>query len=293
MEDQTLTARIMVASAMSFDDPAEPVKTKIVRHFLDLTDTVHGLTDEIVGEVLRRLRHDLEESPIGSPRFLLGVELVSILLPGEGEKGKPVSTGVEQVLKQYAKVLKETLSDNDHISVGNYSRFSSLSTEDYKLALDITQVIAVSTSLDSTGTINTLIRAIVEKAPEDAIKAKMEQLESLDFYEQRSAYRKSFYDVFVMEYLKRFYGMQEVMKQLRYSRLSTVTMTWLNHHKLSELPEERIWEMLKRNCEITNPNPDKVDQRILLTNELINLHSGDGTVKDWYEENFPHLIVTE
>lgn len=291
MENQDRTARTLVASALSFNDPAVPVKTEVIRHFLALIDTVKDYSDEIIGEALGQLQHHLEVSPADTPRFLLGVELVTTLLYCEGEKGQPVSIWVEPVLKQYVKILNGILSGNAHFSVGSFCGLGPLSKDDYELALDITHVLAVTTSKDSTGTINTLIRTIMAYAPEEVLKAKLEQLESPDFHEDRKEDRGKFYDIFVIAYLKRVYGMQEVMRKLRDSESQyAIPVASINWQNITEFSEEDLWVMLKRNCEITDPSYNQTQKRRLLTGELENRHPDDDTVKNWYLENFPRLV---
>lgn len=275
----------IVVGAMRFKEPNE-----ILGHFLYLADTARGHTDGIIYNAIEELQGKLGQNSLGfTPRLLFGVELVSALCR-DGEKRIVVTSKIERVLKQYIKVLAWMIS-------GSLRPFSyhapPFSDDEYELALDIVQVIAVSISQDSTGTINTLIRAIVDKAPEDAIKAKMEQLESPDFHEDRKEDRGKFYDIFVIAYLKRFYGMNKVMKQLRERKglVNTVRID-TSGRRFCEMDESELWKRLQNNCEITDPTQDQHLQRQLMTAELVRHHPEDSVVKDWYEENFPELVRT-
>lgn len=284
MDDQRVV-EVMVASALVFKD-----LTGAVRHFLVLVDTVSGITDEIAYSAVRRLQHELGKSPTDAPRLLFGVELASILCD-QNEKQVKVTSRVEKVLKQYAKVLTEIIIDNDGIRVGNYKTFSPFFKEEHELLLDIAQFIAASTCQDSVGTVNTLIRTIVARAPEEVLEMKIRQLELPDFCGDRRENRERFHEVFTAEYIKRLYGMWQVLMQLRHSQQVEMAARDDWEYCSSRL-EEELWEMLRHNCEMTEPTSDQVLKRQLITSELMRRHHDDDTVKKWYKDNFPCLDTT-
>lgn len=287
MEEREKTVKMMVAGSMSFDDPKEPVKAKVLEHFLYLVGTDSDLSDVQIYIAIDRLRQMLEESPSDTPRLLFGVELVSLLCD---KRRLTVTIGVGRVLEQYAKVLTRMIRDRRLHFINCAEEDSKLA---YELALDIAHVIALNASSNFTGTTNTLIREIVRRAPEEGLKAKLEQLESPDFREDDPENRAKFYDIFVIEYLKRFYGMNKVMKQLRYyDGVDRTVRIDVSGKRFCAEEVSDLWETLKKNCEITNPTQDQHLQRQLLTSELLRRHPKDGVVEKWYKDNFPELVRT-
>lgn len=288
MNDQQVAARVMVVSAMKFGEPAQ-----ILRHFLYLADNVQGLTDETICEATKMLQHALGESPSGTPRLLLGVEIASILCE-QGEDRVWVTSRLERVFKQYAKILTEMVLGNDHISVGDFPRFNPFLSDEFELMLDIAQIIAISTSLDSIGTVNTLIRTIVATAPQEVLEAKICQLESPDFRVDKPRNHERFRNVLAIKYLERFSGAWEMLIERRYPKnviqAAKVNVDW---KRFTLISETEIWEMLRRNCEITEPNQDQLLQRQFLTSELLRRHPDGNMVKEWFIDNFPHLVMTQ
>jgi len=269
---------VMVASALRYKETPQ-----VLENFLYVVDNVGGLTDENIRCVVSRLKQKLEEDPTDKPRLLFGIELVSFLC----ERRFSITIGVDRVLRQYAKILTSLINNRGLHLIGPRDDCVT----GYEVALDIAQVLAVSASSQSTGTMNDLIRTIVAKVPEEVLKAKMEQLESPDFFEESKEDRARFYDVFVIEYLKRFYGMNKVMERLRERSglLNTVRID-TSGRRYCSMDESKLWQMLRSNCEITDPTQNQHLDRQLITAELVRRHGEDNVVKDWYEENFPQLV---
>ena len=278
-------AEVIVASSMVFTEP-----TQIVRHFLKLVDQVGGITNEIVYCAVSELQYKLDESPTGAPRLLLGVELTSILCE-KGENRVAITSAVEIVLKQYSKVLLEMILRNGRLVVGNVESYENFSKDEHELALDIAHFITISLGYDPTGIGNTLVRTIVARAPEEVLEAKICQLESPDFGGDQRASRERFHEVFAGEYLKRFHGLWQVLTQLRHST-ETKMIPRDEWECNTSMPEEFLWKELWRLCEVTNPTSDQLQQRQRFTSELMRRYPNDDTVKEWYSNNFAHLITT-
>ncbi|MCL5407407.1 MAG: hypothetical protein M1429_02845 [Patescibacteria group bacterium] len=281
--DERKVAEVMVISAMAFKQP-----TRVVRHFLNLADTVPGITDDLIHDAVGQLQHKLGESPTDAPRLLLGIELV-LAMCGQDEKQVAITSRVEKVLKQYAKILTEMILENDSVTFANCGRFKPFSRDDYELVLDIAQFIAVSAGQDSAGAVNTLIRTIVARAPEEVLEAKICQLESPDFCRDRKENRERFHEVFAVEYLKRSYGMWQVLMRLRHPQ-STKLVTRDDWEHFASMHEEQLWETLRRICEVTEPTSSQLVKRQLITSELMRRYHDDNLVINWYRENFPHLV---
>lgn len=277
------TAYVMVVSTMAHEN-----LTERVRHFLKLSNVV-SIDDEIAFNAVRQLQYELCGTSVDFQRLLLGVELALVLCE-RGESPYAITSGAGRVLKQYAKVLTELIIDNDSIRVGNVNTFCPFSKDEYELVLDIAHFIAVSSGSDSVGTINTLIRTIVARAPEEVLEVKIRQLESPDFCGDEKGNRERFHEVFAGEYLKRSYGLWQVLMQLWQSK-ETKMVSRDDWECYASGSEEYLWGNLKRNCEITEPTSDQLRRRQFLTSELMRRHP-DNTVKKWYEDNFPHLVTT-
>lgn len=279
-EKDERAAYVMVASAMVYRNSSQ----EAVRHFLKLSNVV-SIGSEIAHTAVRQLQHELCGISADSPRLLLGVELALILCE-KGESPYAITSGAERVIKQYAKVLTEMILDSD--SLRGYNPFSK---DEYELALDIAHFIAVSSGSDSIGTVNTLIRTIVARASEEVLEAKICQLESLNFCGDEKGSRERFHEVFAEEYLKRFYGLWQILTQQRHPSQGKLVDRddWECYASGSE---EYLWGNLKRFCEITDPTLDQLRRRQFLTAELMRRHPDDDTVKTWYEDNFPYLVTT-
>lgn len=269
------TAKVLTSCVMAFGE--SPL---IVENFLRLVSTL-TLEKDTIEDATKMLESMLEESPpdISSPRFLLGVELLSIVCD---EKKFRTHFGINGVLDGYSRCIIENIRYKDALP---------FSSGEYELALDFAHFLAVTDSSDSAKTVNDLVRAIVAEAPDEVLDAKLVQLDSTDFLEARKEDRAKFYDIFVIEYLKRFYGMNKVIEQLRERKELTKTVRIdTSGRRYSNMEETKLWKMLNDNCEITDPTQDQHLRRQLMTAELVRRHGEDNVVKDWFEENFPQLV---